>query len=191
MVSAAALTATAIAVTIPVAILCLVLMNSDSPGFGTANDLGNGLVGVLSAVLAAQTARFGTPVAAVAAAGAGGAVMVVGSWLVITGRTGWVLAGLVSSVGAALVGVWLVAANRAASHTGSLPRPLATSGVVAGALMGAGLLTVTGIVAGADAWASLSWLDQAGLLGWFGLYLGYPVWCGLLARHLFCQRRTG
>ena len=105
-------TAIAIAVAVPAAIILLVLYYTVGGPFGTLNDLANALAGVLSAVLAAQTAaRFRVPVAAVAGAGAGAALMVVGSWLVITGRTGWVLAGLVSVAGAAALGAWVVTVN--------------------------------------------------------------------------------
>ena len=129
-------TAGAVAVTVPAAIVLLVVYFAVGGPFGTTlNDLANALVGVLSAVLAAQTARLGVPAAAVAAAGAGGAVMVVGSWLVITGRAGWVLAGLVSAVGAALVGAWLLALNVVVARNGVLPRGLTRLGSVSGAVM--------------------------------------------------------
>jgi len=121
-------TAGAVAVTVPAAIVLLVVYYAVGGPFGTLNDLANALVGLLSAVLAAQSARLGVPAAAVAAAGAGGAVMVVGSWLVVTGRAGWVLAGLVSAVGAALVGAWLLALNVVVARNGMLPRGLTRLG---------------------------------------------------------------
>ena len=116
-------TAVALAVTVPAAIVLLVVYYKVGGPFGTLNDLANALVAVLSAMLAAQTAaRFRVPVAAVATAGAGATLMVVGSWLVITGRTGWVLAGLVSAAGAAALGAWLVTVNLTAKHAGAKRR---------------------------------------------------------------------
>jgi hypothetical protein len=148
-------------------------------------------VGVLSAVVAAQTAaRFRVPVAAVAAAGAGATLMVVGSWLVITGRTGWVLAGLVSAAGAATLGAWLVTVNLNAARAGKLSQHVARLGAVSGALMTVGILSLPEILARVDRWDDLHWYGIAGFVGWLGLYLGYPVWCALLARDAD-QRRTG
>jgi len=183
-------TATAIAVTVPAAIVLLVVYYAVGGPFGTLNDLANALVGVLSVVLAVQTARVGVPAAAVAAAGAGGALMVVGSWLVITGRAGWVLAGLVSAVGAAAIGAWLVVLNQTARRAGLLSSTVAGLGLGSGALMTLGILTVPDLVARADSWDDLQWYGVVGFVGWLGLYLGYPVWCALLARAAG-QRRTG
>jgi hypothetical protein len=73
--------------------------------FGFANDVGNALIGILSALLAIRLATAGA--AGMAASGAavfGAIVTVIGSWLVITETTGFFLAGLVSSVGFALIG---------------------------------------------------------------------------------------
>ncbi|HEY6742810.1 MAG TPA: hypothetical protein VI110_10680 [Lapillicoccus sp.] len=184
-------TAVALAVTVPAAIVLLVVYYTVGGPFGTLNDLANALVAVLSAVLAAQTAaRFRVPVAAVATAGAGATLMVVGSWLVITGRTGWVLAGLVSAAGAASLGAWLVTVNLTANRAKELSRPVARLGAASGTLMMLGILTVPDILARVDTWEGLHWHGIAGFVGWLGLYLGYPVWCALLARDAG-QRRTG
>ena len=82
--------------------------------FGTINDIGNATTGVLSAALAWRLrrqvgGRAGD--AAVGAATVGAAITVLGSALVVSGTTGFFLAGLVSSVGFAGIGAWLVAAN--------------------------------------------------------------------------------
>ena len=184
-------TATAIAVTVPAAIVLLVVYSTVGGPFGTLNDLANALVAVLSAVLAAQTAaRLRVPAAAVVAAGAGAALMVVGSWLVITGRAGWVLAGLVSAAGAAALGAWLVTASVTGKRAGKLALPVARLGAASGTLMMLGVLTLPDIVARVDIWEDLHWYGIAGFIGWLGLYLGYPAWCALLTRDAG-QRRTG
>ena len=184
-------TAVAVAAAVLAAIVLLVVYYTVGGPFGTLNDLANTVVGVLSAVLAAQTAaRFGVPLAAVAAAGAGATLMVVGSWLVVTGRTGWVLAGLVSAAGAATLGAWLVTVNLTAARAGKLSRHVARLGAVSGGLMTVGILSLPEILARVDRWDDLHWYGIAGFVGWLGLYLGYPVWCALLARDAG-QRRTG
>jgi len=184
-------TAVGVAVAVPAAVVLLVVYYAVGGPFGTLNDLANALVGILSAMLAAQTAaRYGVPAVAVAAAGAGAALVVVGSWLVITGQAGWVLAGLVSAVGAAVLGAWLLTLNVTAERAGTLPRPVARLGAVSGALMTLGVLTIPDLLARVDTWEDLHWYGIAGLAGWLGLYLGYPVWCALLAREAG-QRRTG
>ena len=184
-------TAVAVAVAVPAAIVLLVLYYAVGGPFGTLNDLANALVGMLTALLAVQTAaRFGVPAAAVAAAGAGAALMVVGSWLVVTGRAGWVLAGLVSAAGVAAVGAWLLTLSLTAERKGTLSRSAARLGVGSGALMTLGVLTLPEILGRVDDWEDLHWYGVAGFMGWLGLYLGYPVWCALLARD-GAQRRTG
>jgi len=114
----------------------------------------------------------------------------VGSWLVITGRTGWVLAGVVSALGAAALGVWLVVLNLGARRTSTLTTPVTRLGLASGGLMTLGVLTVPDLLARSEAWEDLHWYGVVGFLGWLGLYVGYPVWCLLLARAAG-QRRTG
>jgi hypothetical protein len=116
--------------------------------------------------------------------------MVVGSWLVVTGRAGWVLAGLVSAVGAALVGAWLLALNVVVARNGTPPRGLTRLGSASGAVMLLGVLVVPEILARSDTWEDLRWFGITGFLGWLGRYVGYPIWCAGLAR-VVRQRRTG
>jgi hypothetical protein len=63
-------------------------------------------------VLWVTNRRKGWSTVALAFATLGAIVMVVGSTLIIFDITGWYLAGLVSSVGSALIGIWLLVANR-------------------------------------------------------------------------------
>jgi hypothetical protein len=102
------------------------------PPFGLLNDLGNAALGVCSAALARSLIRvrggsgLGTPAAA-GSAGLGAALTVVGSALVTSGATGFFLAGLVSSVGFALIGVWLVALSGPLRTMDDGPAPTAPS----------------------------------------------------------------
>jgi len=147
--------------------------------FGTVNDIGNATIGVLSAGLAWRLrrqipGRLGS--AAVGAAVVGAAVTMVGSALVVSGTTGWFLAGLVSSVGFAAIGGWLVCLGLRDDRAPASSRGLRALGVAAGSLMVLGLASAPGIplrlddAATAPAWA---WVGSA---GWLGTYVAYPAW---------------
>jgi len=153
--------------------------------FGTANDVGNAVLGCLGAVLAwllrvpARWSMLGL-VAAVVGAG----IMVVGSILIISDTTGYILAGLVSGLGAAFIGIWLLDFVRRTRSTGQLPGSLARLGVVAGAFMLLGLLSLPGIAARFDTDLSPPWHVTAAGVSWLGTYLLYPAWTLRLGRHL-------
>lgn len=149
--------------------------------FGTVNDLGNASFAVLAGSLAWRfRARTGTPLAALAAAGAATAVL--GSSLVISGRTGWMLGAFVSATGLGLVAPSVVATARDLAREPGMSAALTRLGQATGALM---LVGVTGVVpaamrlddpATAPAW---SWLAFA---GWIGAMVLYPAWALALAR---------
>jgi hypothetical protein len=146
---------------------------------GTINDLGNAATGVLSACLAWRLRRQIAGTAADVATGAalvGAAITVVGSGLVVSGTTGFVLAGLVSSVGFAGIGAWLVVANQRIGRPAGWPRSLRAIGIAAGSLMAFGVVTAPGILLGIDDMATApSWI-YVGYLGWLGTYVAYPAW---------------
>lgn len=163
--------------------------------FGTLNDICIGLAAVLSAILAwlcypghqAQAPFLSQ--AALACALLGALVVVAGSVLVISGVTGWFLAGLYMAAGNALIGLWLLWMSFAALGSGNLlPHGLAVLGLVCAAIMALGLFTVPGILSGVDSQEAASWmvnyLGQAGALGWLVLY---PIWCVLLGRILLIR----
>ena len=91
--------------------VCLATYFAVGGPFGTINDIGNAATGILSGWLAwrlrshvaSRTARIVTGAALV-----GAAITVVGSALVVSGTTGFLFAGLVTSVGFAAIGTWLV-----------------------------------------------------------------------------------
>ena len=151
--------------------------------FGTINDIGNGAIGVLSACLAWRlrgriAGRAGG--VAVSAAIAGAATTVVGSALVVSDTTGFFLAGLVSSVGFAGIGTWLVLLNRSDAVAG-WPRRLLGLGTVAGALMALGVLAAPGIVLRLDDMATAPAWVWVGSFGWLGTFVVYPAWAIWLA----------
>lgn len=170
-------------------VACLTIFSVASAGlFGTLNDVGNGLVGVLTGVLAWRLARHGpggsqgTGAAAAVSGVAGGAVMVVGSAMVLSRASGWFLAGLVSSVGAALIGLWLVALARSLRAQGRWPRRHATLGVVAGAAMMTGIVAAPGIAMRLDDMETAPGWIWIAFVSWLGLYVLYPAWAIWLGR---------
>jgi hypothetical protein len=153
--------------------------------FGFINDVANGLMGLLSLALAwlwVSNRRSGLSTLAVAAAALGAIVMVMGSILIIFDVTGWYLAGLASSVGSALIGIWLLVANRLHRRAPGLPRGLITLGSTTAIFMIIGWLAVPGVLLRIDDPQLAPWYVNAGLLSWMGTYLLYPAWCLWLSR---------
>ncbi len=153
---------------------------------GTINDIGNATTGVLSAVLAWRLRRELTgPVGgfATALAVAGAGVTVAGSALVVSGTTGFLLAGLVSSVGFAGIGAWLTIATRRTPRARTWPRRLRLTGLVAGALMATGIAALPGIAQRLDDMSSAPAWVWIGFVGWLGIYVLYPAWAIGLSLH--------
>ena len=149
--------------------------------FGTVNDLCNAAVGVLSGALAwrlqgSLDERVRGP--ALTAAGVGAAVTVIGSSLVLSRTTGFFFAGLVTSVGFALIGCWLIALSLG---PGTRPWPaFRRLGLVAGSLMSIGLVALPGIALGLDDQATAPAWVWIAFLAWLGIFVVYPAWALLL-----------
>ena len=163
--------------------------------FGTINDLGNAAVGVISGCLAWRLRRYVSSRAAGVAVGSaliGAAITVVGSALAVSGTTGLLFAGLVSSVGFAGIGAWLVVLNRSADGAAAWPRQLRTLGIAAGALMAVGVITAPGILLRLDDMETAPAWVWIGFLGWLGTYVAYPawaIWTGGVEARLAAQAR--
>lgn len=176
--------ALAIGITAAGSAVCLATYFAVQGPFGTINDIGNAAAGVLSAALAWRLRRQIRGRAADVAVGAailGAGLTVAGSALVVSGATGFFLAGLVSSVGFAGIGVWLVILN----GSGALPpwpRRLRSLGIAAGALMAIGIAAAPGVVLGLDDMAAAPPWAWVGLVGWLGIFVVYPAWAIWLAR---------
>lgn len=159
--------------------VCLATYFAVQGPFGTINDLGNAATGVLSAGLAWRLRRQipgRAATLAVGAAIAGAGLTVAGSTLVVSGTTGFFFAGLVSSVGFAGIGAWLVVLNKSDAMAAVLPRRLRSLGVAAGGLMALGIAAAPGIVLGLDDMAAAPAWVWIGLLGWLGIFVAYPAW---------------
>jgi hypothetical protein len=157
--------------------------------FGTINDLGNGAVGALSVLLAFMLGRsvaksLRNQAAAVGIAVVGAGLTVVGSMLVVSGATGFFLAGLVSNVGFGCIGFWLIALNSSIRSEERLPRWLPRLGMVAGLVMAIGLIALPGIVMRLDNFEAAPGWIWSGFVGWIGVYIIYPVWAIWLGRTL-------
>lgn len=176
-----------------IGLLFILLFFTVGQPFGTLNDVCIGLAALLSGVLAcllyaqhhAQLPLLS--VLALIAALAGALVVAAGSALVISGAKGWFLAGLYMTAGNALIGLWLLGLSTSAQHSTGLPHGRAVLGLVAGAVMAAGLVAVPGILRSIDAQASAPWYVNAGFVGGLGWMILYPLWCIWLGRFLLLR----
>lgn len=175
------------------AAIFLILLYTVNESFGEVNDGFNAVIGILSAVLAwmlyaehhAKSPLMSQIALALAVAGA--IFTIIGSTLIIFGFTGFVLAGLYSAMGNALIGLWLAAFCYSLRRGDALAHNLVIFGIVAGALMAIGLLGVPGIFAGIDSMESMPWYLYVAFLGWLGTYLLYPIWTIWLGRNLLLK----
>jgi len=139
--------------------------------WGTLNDIAGALLAALMAQLAWTTRNFWrAPRWALGAGLVGAAVAILGSALVVFHATGWFLAGLVTTLGFAGVGAWLLGVNRGASRLAS----------VTGALMAAGVIVLPGVLLRYDDAAKAPPWIYAGFVGWIGLLL-FPWWAWRVA----------
>lgn len=171
------------------ALVFIILFFTIGQPFGTLNDICIGLEAILTGVLAwmfypqflARFPHISQVVLVLAILGA--IIVVVGSVLVISGTTGWYLAGLYMSAGNALIGLWLLGLNYSAGQSSSWPHGLVIFGIIIGFIMVLGLAAIPGIINRIDAWENAPWyvnyIGQVGALGWL---VFYPIWCILLGR---------
>jgi hypothetical protein len=168
-----------------VALLFIILFYTVGGVIGPLNDLCNGLLGILSGVLAAllyAQVRAEAPlwsVAGLVLALAGAVLVPVGSALVVSGRTGWYRAGFYTMAGFAGIGLWLSGQNLLAQPGDRWPQSLVIAGAAVGGIMALGLAAVPGFFSQVDSWEASPWyLKYVGMsassLGWLVLY---PLWC--------------
>lgn len=182
--------AIATAVSAILAVMFLALMYTVNQSFGRVNDVFNSGIGILSAVLAwmlyaehhAKSPLISQIALALAVVGA--IFTIIGSLLIIFGFTDFVLAGLYSGIGYALIGLWLAAFCYSLLRSDALPHNLVIFGIVVGAFMAIGLFGIPGILAGIDSMESMPWYLYVAFFGWLGTYILYPTWCIWLGRIL-------
>ena len=172
------------------AVIFLTLMYTVNQSFGKVNDILNSVIGISSMVLAwmlyAEHHAKSPLVSqiAIVLAAVGAIFTIIGSILIIFNFTGFVLAGWYSSIGNALIGLWLAAFCYSLLPSDTLPHTLVIFGLVAGAFMAVGLLGIPGILAGIDSMESMPWYLYVAFFGWLGTYIMYPIWTIWLGRDL-------
>jgi hypothetical protein len=172
------------------AMIFLILLNIWIQPFGTLNDIFNSVLGVSSAVLAwmlyAEHHSHSPVISRVALALAwiGALVAIIGSWLVISRRTGFVLAGWYTGIGFALIGLWLTAFCASLLQGDSLPHNLVIFGLIVGVAMALGVIGVAGVAARVDSMESLPWYLYIAYTAFLGIYFLYPAWTIWLGRTL-------
>ena len=173
--------ATAAGVTALAADAAFVVFSAGVEPFGPINDVGNAIAGVLAGCVAWRLRhRAGGPATGLAIAGA--TVGVIGSWLVVSRTTGWLLAGFVSASGFALIGPSVALAARRLGAEGVLAPRLARFGEVTGWIMTLGVTAFAPVALRVDDASSApfwAWLTFSGMVGAFVLY---PVWAVMLGR---------
>lgn len=179
-------------------LLFIILMFTAGSPFGTLNDICNGLAAILSLILAAMLfarLRGELPLLSgtiLALAILGASLAAVGSYLAISGASGWYRAGLFTALGYALIGVCLLVFSSLALRDHSLARGLAIFGMVTGGILALGLAAIPGILRGLDPSTYDFTLFNA---LWWTSSLGYltllPAWCILLGRRLLLGMQGG
>jgi len=164
------------------AVVSLLVFFAVGGPFGSINDwlilVAGMLTGLLAVVLEGREdipAPAGGIVVALAVLGA--VLAVAGSGLVITGTTGFFLAGLVQTVGWALVGVWLLVLGAAARRSNRWPSGLASLAVGTGIVMALGFVVSPGVLAGFDDQDTAPWWIWIGFVAWLGIFVLFPIWC--------------
>jgi hypothetical protein len=152
--------------------------------FGSLNDVGIATTGVLAAALTCRlSTRLASPTTVAAILGA--AIAVLGSWLVVSKTTGWLLAGFVSAIGFGLIGSSVIIASRTLAARGIGSPGLARLGTIAGAFMTLGLTAAVPALARIDEAATApawTWLTLGGGIGSFILYPIWAIWLGRTLR---------
>jgi hypothetical protein len=167
--------ATVLGVDLLISVIALVLFFTIGAPFGAINDWTIALSGVLGVVLTLMLRTRSTVGVVLTAFGVvGWALVLVGSLLVISRTTGFLLGGLVESFGFALVGVWLIAINR--SPDLPLAQRLRVLGVVAGVVMLVGIVVLPAILSRADDMATAPAYVWLGFVGWIGIFILLPIW---------------
>lgn len=172
------------------AILTIILFYTVGQPFGTLSDISNGLLGILSGVLAVllyTQIRSQSPVLSfigLILALVGAVAVPIGSALVVSGRLGWFQAGYYTAAGFGVMGLWLVGLNSIVDQGSGWSQGLIVAGLVIGGIMALGVLAIPGIFSGVESWEASPWYVKyvgvsASSLGWLILY---PVWLILVSR---------
>lgn len=158
--------------------------------FGSVSDISVGISALISGVLASRlyaSHRSMSPTLALVALGfawAGAVIMWVGSYLVVSGTTGYFLASLVSTFGYALIGLWLLILALS-GHAAVVPTPTARRlPLLASVLLAIGILVLPGIISQMDDPETASLLaNLVPPITWLGI-LAYLIWAFVFGRRM-------
>jgi hypothetical protein len=175
------------------AIIFLILMYAVNNSFGKVNDVFNSIIGISSVVLAWM--RYAehhakSPVIsqiALVLAIVGALFTIVGSILIIFGFKSFVMAGWYTGIGFALIGLWMTLWSYSMLNMDVIPHSLVVFGIIVGAFMAVGLLGIPGIITRIDSMDTLPRYLYLAFMGYFGVYILYPIWAILLGRHLLLK----
>jgi hypothetical protein len=173
------------------ALVTIILFFSIGQPFGTINDYCIGLTAILSMVVVwmlypehhAQSPILSQVLLIVALIGA--IVVVIGSVLTISRKTGFYLSGMYMAAGNALIGLWLLGINYSALRGDPWPHSLTILGLVSGVFLALGLVAIPGIIRGIDTKEYVfSTYNSIWGTSFLGSLVLYPFWCILLGRYL-------
>ena len=178
----------AIAITAVLSVLTLILLYTGIPFFGPVNDLITAVGGILIAGLALQFHPLlseeidGLALVPLLIAWAGAALIAVNAVLVAFGQMDWMLGGMYTAVGYALIGVWLLALLLILRDLPPMDLGLARLGLIAGTAMLFGFLAGPLLAGRLEMTLKpLAWIAYAAAGAGFILF---PIWCWRLAAKL-------
>jgi len=181
--------AIALAVVIVTNVASFALLLVVGEPFGSINDAGIAIAGLLTALLALLMYRItqmssALDVAALGAALVGGVVTALGSALVLSGAANYYYAGLVMGLGSGFLGLWLAVVSRSRGYRMRFAPALSAMGTIIGSLMATGLIAGLGLAMGIeDIDAAPAWLGFA-FVGTIAQAFLLPLWSVRLARSL-------
>ena len=183
--------AIALAVVTASLILLFALFAAFGEPFGSVTDIAVGVAALLSGLLASRlyaSHRTDSPTLALVAllfAWTGAVMAWVGSYLVVSGTTGYFLASLVTTFGYALIGLWLLILTLS-GHAAVVPTPTARRlPLLASLLMAMGFLVLPGIISQMDDPETASLLaNLVPPITWLGAFLAYPIWAFIFGRRV-------
>jgi hypothetical protein len=165
-------------------VVSLVIFFTVGGPFGSLNDAGNALIGLLSAALAIMVITQAGGWTGVAAAVIGAALTAWGSWLMMSGATGFVLAGFVSTAGFGSIGLWLALMAWEPTAEALFGSLLTVARIAAVAMIVGGLVAIPAALMRIDSYESMPgwvWLFS---IGWLAVYVLYPIVTFGLGRNL-------
>jgi hypothetical protein len=172
-------------------ILLFALFAAFGDPFGSGSDIAIGVAALLSGLFASRlyvSHRTDSPALALVAllfAWAGAVIVWIGSYLVVSGTTGYFLASLVTTFGYALVGLWLLILALS-GHAAVVPTPTARRlPLLASLLMVIGFLVLPGIISRMDDPDTASLLvNVVPPITWLGTSVAYPIWAFIFGRRV-------